>query len=583
MAYTKLVLNLLALWTVLQCTAILISDKCDVDRLYKELQDPSKDRIDVECDACVLIVCTIQALARENRTEEEIVTTATYLCEKLTERGKLVCSGIVPEFRNEVLYVFTSIALGPKEVCGALIGDGCGHYYNPWTQNWTVTFPDKPKPPVQPLPVPNPNGSIIRVLHLSDIHIDLQYTEGLRADCGDPLCCRPPNHPAPPGRPAGHWGDFNCDLPLWTLTSLFEHLVKIKDQFDWLYWTGDLPAHNVWNQTRSEQLEALNTVSRMMEFYLGDKKVYPTLGNHESAPVNSFPPPFITGENSNQWLLNAYQTNFSHWLPSDTASTIKKGGFYSTKLVPGLKLISLNMNYCNTENWWLLINSTDPAGQLQWLINELQESEDDGEKVHIIGHIGPGSKDCMQVWSSNYYHIVNRYEATIVGQFFGHSHYDEFELFYDLNNASRAISIAYLGPSVTPYTSNNPGYRIYELEGRQENSGFQMIDHHVYYLDLNAANNNNNLTWQYEYGAKEAYGLKTLHPQDWSSFVDKMETNDTLFNLFYKYLHRRETSTCTGSCKTIMLCLLRSGRSNETSHCANATAAHRYYFNNKSC
>ena len=55
---------------------------------------------------------------------------------------------------------------------------------------------------------------------------------------------------------------------------------------------------------------------------------------------------------------------------------------------------------------------------------------------------------------------------------------------------------------MTPYTSNNPGYRIYELEGRQENSGFQMIDHHVYYLDLNAANNNNNLTWQYEYGAK---------------------------------------------------------------------------------
>ena len=38
----------------------------------------------------------------------------------------------------------------------------------------------------------------------------------------------------------------------------------------------------------------------------------------------SFPPPFITGENSNQWLLNAYQTDFSHWLPSDTASTIKK-------------------------------------------------------------------------------------------------------------------------------------------------------------------------------------------------------------------------------------------------------------------
>lgn len=130
------------------------------------------------------------------------------------------------------------------------------------------------------------NGSIIRVLHLSDIHIDLQYTEGLNAECGEPLCCRPPNNHAPPGRPAQHWGDYNCDLPLWTLTNLFEHLVKIKDQFDWVYWTGDLPAHNVWNQTRSEQLVSLNTVSHLMEFYLGDKKVYPTLGNHESAPVN---------------------------------------------------------------------------------------------------------------------------------------------------------------------------------------------------------------------------------------------------------------------------------------------------------
>jgi len=55
---------------------------------------------------------------------------------------------------------------------------------------------------------------------------------------------------------------------------------------------------------------------------------------------------------------------------------------------------------------------------------------------------------------------------------------------------------------VTPYTSNNPAYRIYEIEGQQDNTSFQIIDHHVYYLDLVEANANNNLTWQYEYGAK---------------------------------------------------------------------------------
>ena len=30
----------------------------------------------------------------------------------------------------------------------------------------------------------------LRVLHVSDIHVDLNYTEGAEADCGEPICCR---------------------------------------------------------------------------------------------------------------------------------------------------------------------------------------------------------------------------------------------------------------------------------------------------------------------------------------------------------------------------------------------------------
>ena len=70
---------------------------------------------------------------------------------------------------------------------------------------------------------------------------------------------------------------------------------------------------------------------------------------------------------------------------------------------------------------WLLINSTDPAGQLQWMIHELQLSEDAGEKVHIIGHIAPGLASCMPVWSWNYNRIVNRYNL-----------YDVFTLHRDI-------------------------------------------------------------------------------------------------------------------------------------------------------
>lgn len=57
---------------------------------------------------------------------------------------------------------------------------------------------------------------------------------------------------------------------------------------------------------------------------------------------------------------------------------------------------------------WLLLNSTDPAKELQWFIYELQSAEFNKEKVHVVGHIPSGHSDCLKVWSRNYYKIINR-------------------------------------------------------------------------------------------------------------------------------------------------------------------------------
>lgn len=63
-----------------------------------------------------------------------------------------------------------------------------------------------------------------------------------------------------------------------------------------------------------------------------------------------------------------------------------------------------------------------------------------------------------------------RYEATITAQFFGHTHFDEFELFYDPKDLGRAVGISYICPSVTPFTNLNPGYRIYYVDGDRDHS-----------------------------------------------------------------------------------------------------------------
>ena len=68
------------------------------------------------------------------------------------------------------------------------------------------------------------------------------------------------------------------------------------------------------------------------------------------------------------------------------------GAFYSALVKAGLRVISLNMNYGDSGNWWLFINGTDPAGQLAWLRDELQKAEIAGEKVSkyktlvLLGH-----------------------------------------------------------------------------------------------------------------------------------------------------------------------------------------------------
>jgi hypothetical protein len=62
--------------------------------------------------------------------------------------------------------------------------------------------------------------------------------------------------------------------------------------------------------------------------------------------------------------------------------------------------------------------------------------------------------------------VCCRYEGVIAAQFFGHTHFDSWKIFYDVNDGfKRPVSVAYIGPSVTPFSQLNMGYRVYEVDG----------------------------------------------------------------------------------------------------------------------
>jgi sphingomyelin phosphodiesterase len=148
-----------------------------------------------------------------------------------------------------------------------------------------------------------------------------------------------------------------------------------------------------------------------------------------------------------------------------------------------------------------------------------------------------------------------RYESTIVAQFFGHTHFDEFELFYDNSDAARVTSIAYIGPSVTPYYDLNPGYRIYYVDADHPQTtrvssaamnykreiltvGFDfaqaVLDHENWIMSLKDANMFGYPIWYKLYTAKSAYNMNSLMPQEWDTLLEKLTSDSEVFDLYYK-------------------------------------------------
>ena len=93
----------------------------------------------------------------------------------------------------------------------------------------------------------------LRALHISDIHLDFEYTPGTLSNCVEGLCCRPDSgYPKKEGDiAAGEWGSpSNCDIPVKTFQSLLDYVVQDGNALpDMVVWTGDNSSHNNWDNT----------------------------------------------------------------------------------------------------------------------------------------------------------------------------------------------------------------------------------------------------------------------------------------------------------------------------------------------
>ncbi len=78
---------------------------------------------------------------------------------------------------------------------------------------------------------PSPSGKQpLKVVHISDIHVDLSYQTGASYNCTKPICCRPYTAADAPGNtsyPAGPFGNPGCDSPLTLEESMYSAIKSL--------------------------------------------------------------------------------------------------------------------------------------------------------------------------------------------------------------------------------------------------------------------------------------------------------------------------------------------------------------------
>lgn len=101
---------------------------------------------------------------------------------------------------------------------------------------------------------------------------------------------------------------------------------------------------------------------------------------------------------------------------------------------------------------------------MQWFHDTLLAAERANERVHILAHIPTGGGSCFSFWSREYRRIIDRFHNIIGAQFNGHSHLDEFEVYYDSATAQHAVNVAWNGGGATAFHWVNPNYIMYYVD-----------------------------------------------------------------------------------------------------------------------
>ncbi|ANB13291.1 hypothetical protein AWJ20_1575 [Sugiyamaella lignohabitans] len=492
---------------------------------------------------------------------------------------------------TNVLQLIDAAGLDGEYICYYQLNGACPL---PETPKFDLSswWPEKPTN----LTLPTPSNETFNVIHVSDLHVQLTYQVGSEANCSQYMCCTSHNYneDAPNGtvlEPAGTWGGYYCDVPPVLLDNSLQTIGNLSSNFSFEFaiFTGDMVDHD-----DDQYLSLSYTIESEEEIYYALKNnlkgipVYATLGNHDSFPYGQIAQNSSGFANKFEWntdLAGDLWADRFGWVSSEVGDQIRTNyAAYATTTNRGLRVISLNSNFWYTANYYNYWNTTQPdeSGVFKFLVDELVASEQKGQRVWIVAHVPTGgdTSNALPGPTAVFGQIIERFSPfTIAGVFFGHTHEDQFQIFYADNGSNRtaenALQVAYLAESITPLSEYNPGWRYYKVDTET----FSIMDSVNYYFPLNDTFGDNNAIpeWHFGYSARETYDLNNTWPSNaplngtfWHHAAQNIYNTKSLRDSYLSNEYRRSPyvpSCDTLNCRNSMLCYFSSGTVDQALAC----------------
>ncbi|KAG9235637.1 vacuolar endopolyphosphatase-like protein [Amylocarpus encephaloides] len=287
-------------------------------------------------------------------------------------------------------------------------------------------------------PHPRPASARLhgRFLHITDLHPDPHY-KSLSSIQSDDACHRGKG-------PAGKYGaeTTDCDSPYALVNATFKWIQEnLKDEVDFVIWTGDSARHDNDEKIPRTQDEVLSTnrwiATKFAEtFGKGNdpKKalaipIVSTFGNNDILPHN------ILLSGPNKWL-KSYANIWSKFIPEEQRHGFERGGWYFVEVIPNkLAVFSLNTLYFFSNNAGVdgCAQTSEPGYEhFEWLRIQLQFIRERGMKAILMGHVPPARTESKELWDETcwqkYTLWLQQYRDIIVGGLYGHMNIDHFML-----------------------------------------------------------------------------------------------------------------------------------------------------------